>query len=414
MSFSISVHFKVNFSKSLNVQFKEEDTWKTLMASESCEILEHAFLKIDNHVLFLEKAITRAPLIMRFQSLPNEAKKTQEFIVDSNSTKKKKRDTKNVWEYFKPLIGNSNAVSNEKSKRESTKDIENKIIEDNFENFLKTEKNSTPQDTVFPKRKHSSHSQPCEDDHFQEEEGKAWKKKKKKLEKEIADSEFQSDTPHLLVLDSNQSLEGIETFLSSDSKRKKRIITTKKPFQGNNHREKEEEEEGKEEEKLNWQTPHQNYRSPKSHSDTRSSSDKQRIENSKMQNIKVRKLPDLLNVRRDISENATSVKVGSQELKKPKEICPICLSNLCLSLSELLGEITEESGKLDSCVHTFCFSCIKDWAVVSNECPMCKRRYSQIDKFSTKGTKVDSMKVEFKTLVLEENIEDLIDHSIFS
>ena len=31
---------------------------------------------------------------------------------------------------------------------------------------------------------------------------------------------------------------------------------------------------------------------------------------------------------------------------------------------------------LEVCMHTFCLDCIRDWAKISNTCPLCKRRFS--------------------------------------
>ena len=68
----------------------------------------------------------------------------------------------------------------------------------------------------------------------------------------------------------------------------------------------------------------------------------------------------------------------------------------------------KDIAKLDSCIHVFCFDCIKDWANVTNECPYCKARFNEISKYSIgdKGEliKIDSMKVEFKKQVYDEEV----------
>lgn len=57
-------------------------------------------------------------------------------------------------------------------------------------------------------------------------------------------------------------------------------------------------------------------------------------------------------------------------------------------------------GKLDTCTHVFCFDCIKDWSGVTNECPLCKRRFNQIVKVkwneSGEPVTAETLKVEFK------------------
>lgn len=60
----------------------------------------------------------------------------------------------------------------------------------------------------------------------------------------------------------------------------------------------------------------------------------------------------------------------------------------------------KEMGKLDACTHVFCFDCIKDWSDVTNECPLCKRRFNEIVKviWNELGVAVnaETLKVEFK------------------
>ena len=66
----------------------------------------------------------------------------------------------------------------------------------------------------------------------------------------------------------------------------------------------------------------------------------------------------------------------------------------------------------------FCFDCIKDWADVTNECPYCKRRFHEINKYSIgEGgslTKLDSTKVKFKKQVYEEEVNYIEEESIFN
>lgn len=50
-------------------------------------------------------------------------------------------------------------------------------------------------------------------------------------------------------------------------------------------------------------------------------------------------------------------------------VCGICF--------EQPGKV---KGKLDSCVHTFCFDCIHRWSKIKNTCPYCNARFSHIIK----------------------------------
>jgi len=47
--------------------------------------------------------------------------------------------------------------------------------------------------------------------------------------------------------------------------------------------------------------------------------------------------------------------------------CAICLDGL-----------NSDAAKLKECEHSFCFDCIKQWAGVTNKCPLCKAVFSQI------------------------------------
>jgi hypothetical protein len=49
-----------------------------------------------------------------------------------------------------------------------------------------------------------------------------------------------------------------------------------------------------------------------------------------------------------------------------KEFCSICL------------ETPQDSVKLSSCEHKFCYKCILQWSKQENTCPNCKRRFYKI------------------------------------
>lgn len=42
-------------------------------------------------------------------------------------------------------------------------------------------------------------------------------------------------------------------------------------------------------------------------------------------------------------------------------------------------------AKLENCIHIFCYDCIKDWAAVTNTCPLCKATFSTMTKHSEDG-----------------------------
>ncbi|CAD8090749.1 unnamed protein product [Paramecium sonneborni] len=39
----------------------------------------------------------------------------------------------------------------------------------------------------------------------------------------------------------------------------------------------------------------------------------------------------------------------------------------------------ENQGILDSCNHPFCSDCIKKWSNIENTCPLCKKKFTQIE-----------------------------------
>jgi len=46
----------------------------------------------------------------------------------------------------------------------------------------------------------------------------------------------------------------------------------------------------------------------------------------------------------------------------------------------------QTQATLESCVHTFCFECIKQWATsAENSCPLCKKLFNQIKYLSEDG-----------------------------
>jgi len=121
-------------------------------------------------------------------------------------------------------------------------------------------------------------------------------------------------------------------------------------------------------------------------------------EDEKMDDRKRRRLKKLIEDKRENQKGSVSKNIQNGEQESNEKTCAICLS-----------DITEDLAKLDSCLHIFCFTCIKDWADVTNECPLCKRRFSEINKYDTNGEKIDTTKVEFKQQVYEYDGEGLED-----
>jgi len=80
---------------------------------------------------------------------------------------------------------------------------------------------------------------------------------------------------------------------------------------------------------------------------------------------------------------------GKKDVKSADEKievqCGICL------------EIVELQGILNNCTHSFCVTCIKEWAKTSNTCPFCKARFSQISEsdLTAPQKKVKKTKVKY-------------------
>ncbi|XP_019440614.1 PREDICTED: uncharacterized protein LOC109345838 isoform X2 [Lupinus angustifolius] len=64
-------------------------------------------------------------------------------------------------------------------------------------------------------------------------------------------------------------------------------------------------------------------------------------------------------------------KVEDLKTEVGKQVCGICLSE---------ENKRRPRGVLDCCSHYFCFACIMEWAKVESRCPMCKQRFTTINK----------------------------------
>lgn len=47
-------------------------------------------------------------------------------------------------------------------------------------------------------------------------------------------------------------------------------------------------------------------------------------------------------------------------------LCPICLGDV------------DNAAHVDTCLHTFCFGCIRQWAAVRAACPLCRQPFGRI------------------------------------
>lgn len=47
-------------------------------------------------------------------------------------------------------------------------------------------------------------------------------------------------------------------------------------------------------------------------------------------------------------------------------LCPICLGDV------------DNAAFVDTCLHTFCFGCIRQWAAVRAACPLCRQHFGRI------------------------------------
>lgn len=45
------------------------------------------------------------------------------------------------------------------------------------------------------------------------------------------------------------------------------------------------------------------------------------------------------------------------------------------------GEELEILAKTDSCDHRFCYECLSEWAKINNYCPVCKKKFLEINQY---------------------------------
>jgi Ring finger domain len=78
---------------------------------------------------------------------------------------------------------------------------------------------------------------------------------------------------------------------------------------------------------------------------------------------------------REVSPKKAAVE-DEEEDSKPaaKETCCICMSDV----------EADDLAKISGCDHGFCFDCIEKWAERENTCPLCKIRFTKIDRVNKK------------------------------
>jgi hypothetical protein len=292
------------------------------MASETFEITNKAYLKIEKYELVLEKVVIKTPGIMRFQSLPVEheksSKKEPRDSEHHKTSTKKKKDTKNVWEYFRPIIGNNDTANKNKSNLKSSRSLDVETEENNSHNNLNTDRTTTQRNTTNSKRRNQPHSQKEEEDSFEKEEARVWNQKKTKLEILNEEEKDENIDEFISIINSTPTKGSNGAFLSSNSNRKKRVIVKKKNKQENDSFEEEKIENS------DFHTPNQISSSARSYN-TRSS-DKMKQTEMRIERTKMRKL-------KEFCDEATKSNSKLQIQESTKTTCPICLSNSYLVFS---------------------------------------------------------------------------------
>ncbi|XP_053859555.1 E3 ubiquitin-protein ligase Topors-like [Vidua macroura] len=69
---------------------------------------------------------------------------------------------------------------------------------------------------------------------------------------------------------------------------------------------------------------------------------------------------------RESGSAAPAATSGGQREAAAAGLCPICLGAV------------DNAAHVDTCLHTFCFACIRQWAAVRAACPLCRQRFGRI------------------------------------
>eukprot|EP00830_Metopus_es_P006232 TRINITY_DN15923_c0_g1_i1.p1 TRINITY_DN15923_c0_g1~~TRINITY_DN15923_c0_g1_i1.p1 ORF type:complete len:260 (-),score=29.81 TRINITY_DN15923_c0_g1_i1:26-775(-) len=75
---------------------------------------------------------------------------------------------------------------------------------------------------------------------------------------------------------------------------------------------------------------------------------------------------------------------------------------------DICYEIVKSQGIIESCHHTFCFSCIKRWSETENSCPECKKRFNTIKRKEINNS-LPVPKEKNKKSYTEENKDEIIE-----
>lgn len=86
------------------------------------------------------------------------------------------------------------------------------------------------------------------------------------------------------------------------------------------------------------------------------------------------------------ARTATSSKKAPVE-DEEEDSKPAATESCCICMSDVE---TDDLAKISGCDHLFCFGCIEKWAERENSCPLCKIRFTKIDRVNKKRKKGQS------------------------
>jgi len=81
-----------------------------------------------------------------------------------------------------------------------------------------------------------------------------------------------------------------------------------------------------------------------------------------------------------VLSTSTSKKDSIEPEEEVEDPCCICLDQI------------KDRGKLNSCNHRYCFSCIKRWSEETNTCPQCKKRFTKLERVVEDGEEMQPSK----------------------
>jgi Ring finger domain len=98
--------------------------------------------------------------------------------------------------------------------------------------------------------------------------------------------------------------------------------------------------------------------------------------------------PRLSQVLKKAPPGSAAAKVSSDDDEDDVEgKKPAAVDNCCICMSDVEFQ---DAALINGCDHRFCFTCIERWAERENSCPLCKQRFTKIDRVNKrkkKGTK---------------------------